>query len=63
MRQHFLSLPPKPSSLRAHLSPDIDAVHVRALAKEPEGRFPSVSAFVHERETSAQLNALLFETI
>ena len=37
---------PPPSSLDAALTPAIDAVFARALAKEPEARFESASAFV-----------------
>src|ERR1700694_5608307 len=45
MRQHYLTPPPAPSSLNPRLSPAIDAVLLRALAKEPDERFPSVTAF------------------
>jgi eukaryotic-like serine/threonine-protein kinase len=45
MRQHYLTPPPAPSSLQPRLSPAIDAVLLRALAKEPDERFPSVTAF------------------
>ena len=37
---------PPPSSLDAALTPAVDAVFARALAKEPEARFESASAFV-----------------
>jgi serine/threonine protein kinase len=45
MRQHYMTPPPAPSSLNASLSPAIDAVLLCALAKDPEERFVSVSAF------------------
>ncbi|MBA2391459.1 MAG: serine/threonine protein kinase [Ktedonobacteraceae bacterium] len=45
MFQH-MSIPPKaPSEINPRLSPALDAMLLRALAKRPEERFPSVSAF------------------
>jgi serine/threonine protein kinase len=45
MFQH-LSIPPKaPSTLNPRIPPALDAVLLRALAKKPAERFPSVSAF------------------
>lgn len=41
----FEPLPP-PSSVRPDLSPEVDAVLERALAKRPQDRFPSCAAFV-----------------
>ena len=45
MYQHLTSQPPAPSMFNTHLSPTIDAVLLRALAKEPSARFPSVADF------------------
>ncbi|HEY4386303.1 MAG TPA: serine/threonine-protein kinase [Ktedonobacteraceae bacterium] len=45
MHQHFSAQPPIPSTLNPHLSPAIDAVLLRALAKRPEERFPSIFQF------------------
>ncbi|HTK10996.1 MAG TPA: serine/threonine-protein kinase, partial [Ktedonobacteraceae bacterium] len=45
MHQHFNAQPPVPSTLNPHLSPAIDAVLLRALAKRPEERFPSIFQF------------------
>jgi len=45
MYRHFTIQPPPPSSFNPQLSPAIDKVLLRALAKNPEERFPSVSAF------------------
>ncbi len=45
MRQHYMTPPPAPSSLNAQLSPAIDLVLLRALSKQPEERFFSVTAF------------------
>jgi eukaryotic-like serine/threonine-protein kinase len=45
MRQHYMMSPPVPSTLSPRLSPAIDAVLLRALAKQPSERFPSVTTF------------------
>jgi Protein kinase domain/DnaJ C terminal domain len=63
MRQHYLAPPPTPSALNAGLSAAIDAVLLRALAKQPAERFPSVSAlaraFQEARESEGVLQATL----
>ncbi|HZR38758.1 MAG TPA: serine/threonine-protein kinase, partial [Ktedonobacteraceae bacterium] len=43
--KHLHVTPPAPSSLNTSLPPGIDAVLLHALAKKPEERFASVSAF------------------
>jgi serine/threonine protein kinase len=45
MYKHIQEPPPPPSTHNAHLSPALDAVLLRAMAKKPEERFPSVQAF------------------
>ncbi len=45
MYQHFNVSPQPPSTFNPATHPDIDAVILHALAKKPEERFPSVSAF------------------
>ena len=45
MYQHFQVQPQSPSTFNPQLSKDIDAVILKALAKKPEERFPSISAF------------------
>jgi serine/threonine protein kinase len=45
MYQHFQAQPQAPSALNPRLSGAIDAVLLRALAKQPQDRFPSVAAF------------------
>jgi serine/threonine protein kinase len=45
MLHHLQKLPAAPSSQNTTLTPALDAVLLRALAKRPEDRFPSVSAF------------------
>ncbi len=45
MYQHFSTPPPAPSTFNSSLPRAVDPVLVRALAKKPEDRFPSVAAF------------------
>jgi len=45
MFHHLMTQPQPPSRYNPRFSPDMDAVLLRALAKKPEDRFPSVSAF------------------
>ena len=63
MRQHYLTPPPAPSSLYPRLSPAIDAVLLRALAKEPEERFPSVMAFAQAFGEAAQSSGEMQATL
>lgn len=45
MYQHLSVAPQAPSTLNPVLNRDVDAILLRALAKRPENRFPSISAF------------------
>lgn len=45
MYQHFTAQPPPPGTFNPHLTPVLDAVILRALAKKPEDRFPSMGDF------------------
>jgi serine/threonine protein kinase/flagellar basal body-associated protein FliL len=45
MYQHFNVSPLPPSAVNPSLSPDIDTVLLRAMAKRPEARFPTIAAF------------------
>ncbi len=45
MYKHLHELPQRPGVYNAHISPVIDATILRALAKRPDERFPSVRAF------------------
>ena len=48
MYQHLMTLPQPPSSLNRSLSPAIDTVILRALAKQPAERYPSIADFARE---------------
>ncbi len=45
MYKHMHEPPPRPGAYNPRISPAMDAVLLRALAKRPEERFPSVRAF------------------
>ncbi|HZO71090.1 MAG TPA: protein kinase [Ktedonobacteraceae bacterium] len=45
MYQHFNNPPPAPSSKQPLIPPEVDSVILKALAKDPTQRFPSVVAF------------------
>jgi serine/threonine protein kinase len=47
MYQHLSISPQPPSTFNPAINPDIDAVILHALAKRPENRFPSISAFAN----------------
>ena len=54
MYQHFHVQPPPPSTFNPRLSSSIDAVLLRALAKNSADRFPSISAFAGAFEQAVQ---------
>jgi serine/threonine protein kinase len=54
MFHHFTTQPPPPSTFNPHLPATLDAVLLRALAKKPEERFPSIAAFASAFEQAAQ---------
>jgi len=54
MFHHFTTQPPPPSTFNPHLPAALDAVLLRALAKKPEERFPSIAAFASAFEQAAQ---------
>lgn len=43
-------LPPRPRSLRRDLSPDLEAIVMKALAKKPEDRYPDAEALAADLE-------------
>lgn len=47
MYLHFNAQPAPPSMLNPQIPKEVDAVIMRALAKKPEERFPSISAFAN----------------
>ena len=54
MYQHLNVQPQPPGSLNRQLSRDVDVVLLRALAKRPEERFPSISAFANAFQQAVQ---------
>ncbi len=56
MYQHFSAQPAPPSTFNPQLSTVIDSVILRALAKKPEDRFPSITAFASAFEHAAHLS-------
>jgi D-xylose transport system substrate-binding protein len=63
MRQHYLTPPPTPSTLNPRLSPAIDAVLLRALSKQSDERFASVSAFARAFHEAVQSEGDLHATL
>lgn len=59
MYQHFHVQPQSPSTFNAQLSQEIDAVILKALAKQPEERFPSISAFAHALQEAGTKTAFI----
>jgi eukaryotic-like serine/threonine-protein kinase len=61
MYQHFSIQPHPPSTYNSQLPPSVDLVILRALAKRPEDRFPSISDFaaVFERAVQPSSHLLL----
>src|SRR5205807_9122658 len=54
MDQHFTSEPQPPSAHIPFLSMEVDAVILEALAKRPEDRFDSITAFAQAFQQAAQ---------
>jgi eukaryotic-like serine/threonine-protein kinase len=54
MYQHFNTPPPPPSVFNPRVPGEIDAVLLRALAKRPDERFPSISAFTRAFQEAVQ---------
>ncbi len=55
--QHCHTSPLPPSTINSNIPEDLDAVLLRALAKDPQDRFPSISAFA-QAFSEALLNSL-----
>lgn len=61
MYMHFSRQPEPPSALNYRLDPEIDTALLRALAKRPEERFPSIAAFAQSlQQAIASANAPTF---
>lgn len=54
MYQHFNVQPQPPSTFNPQLSKDVDSVILKALAKQPEDRFLSISAFANALQQATQ---------
>ena len=54
MYQHFTVTPQPPSAFNSRVTPDMDRVILRGLAKEPAARFPSITAFAIAFEQAAR---------
>jgi hypothetical protein len=54
MRQHFQAQPQPPSTLNPRITSVVDAVILRALAKQPEVRFASIDEFAHAFQRAVQ---------
>jgi hypothetical protein len=64
MRQHFTKQPEPPSQLNPQLPAGVDEVILQALAKSPEQRYPSITAFAEalQRLSSSTYSPLSFQT-
>ena len=58
MYMHFSTQPKPPGALNASIPKDIDTVILRALAKKPEERFASISAFANAFQQALSLPEL-----
>ncbi len=59
MYQHFSAQPLPPSTFNPQLPPAVDSVILRALAKQPEDRFPSIADFAAAFEQAIQSSSNL----
>jgi eukaryotic-like serine/threonine-protein kinase len=54
-QQHLHEEPPPPRKLNKKISPEIEAVILKALAKDPDDRYPSATAMLGDLEVEAAL--------
>lgn len=54
MYHHLMIQPQPPSTFNLRLSPAVDVVLLRALSKQPEARFPSISGFANALQQAVQ---------
>jgi hypothetical protein len=63
MRQHYMTPPSAPSTLNPSVSAAIDAVLLRALSKQPDERFATVTAFARAFQEAVQSDGELHATL
>jgi serine/threonine protein kinase len=63
MQQHYTATPTPPSRLNPRLSHALDAVVLRALAKKPEERFPSIISFAQAFRQALDYKGVLRATL
>ncbi|HEV2460883.1 MAG TPA: protein kinase [Ktedonobacterales bacterium] len=56
-RAHLYEAPPPPRTFNPALPPAVEAVLLRALAKDPAQRYPTVAAFAQALRTAARVGA------
>ncbi len=61
--QHCHTSPPLPSTLNSSIPEDLDAVLLRALAKDPQDRFPSILEFAHAFKDALLSNSTIHQTL
>ena len=55
INQQLNAMPPSPAQLNASIGPGLTSVIMRALAKDPSGRFPSASALISALAKALQM--------
>lgn len=54
--KHIEELPPRPSSLNPYISPEVEAVILKAIEKDPARRFPDVQSMAQAYEQALALS-------
>jgi serine/threonine protein kinase len=56
IHQHISDAPPAPRSINPNISPQLESIILRCLAKNPEERFPSAAAFTNALKETLELS-------